>query len=300
MTLDQIETFLAVADCGSFKAASEQLHRSQPALSVAVKKLEEELGIKLFDREQYRPILSPQGKAFYHKAKDFFQQSQGLQKFAQEIGMGEEPEISLAIDSLCPLDLVMETLKHFSKDHPDTRLNISFEVLGGANEKLEEGAVQLAISPSIGLAMGNLKVDSLLDVTMVPVLGKSSSLKIKNGDITQDELKSFPQIIVRDSSQRPGQRSFGVLEGARQWSVKDLDTKTEIILAGLGWGRIPLHRIEKPLKKGDLIELSINTIKREIVPICLVSSEKYPMGPLTQKMRELFLNTASKYSESNS
>lgn len=294
MTLDQIETFLAVADCGSFKAASEQLHRSQPALSVAVKKLEEELEINLFNREEYRPTLSPHGKAFYAKAKEFFSQSQGLQKYARQLSMGEEPEISLAIESLCPLSLVMDSLKAFSAIHPDTRLNISFEVLGGAAEKLEKGEVQLAISPAIGRFTEGFECEPLVNVFMIPVMSKTSPILKSGKKVTLDDLKSFPQIIVQDSGQNPTAQHFGVLEGARRWYVKDVDTKAKIIINGLGWGRLPAHKVEKELACGDLVELTTNPLNREEIPVWLMASSVYPMGPLTQKMRDFFLDNASK------
>ena len=50
MTLDQLEAVHAIVERGSFRAAAEQLHRSQPALSASVKNLEDEFGIRIFDR----------------------------------------------------------------------------------------------------------------------------------------------------------------------------------------------------------------------------------------------------------
>lgn len=293
MTLDQIETFLAVADNGSFKAASEVLHRSQPALSISVKKLEEELGIELFSREQYRPRLTAHGKAFYQRSKDFYQEATALKSYALKLGMGEEPEISMAIDSLFPLATVLKVLKDFSQKHPQTRLNISFEVLGGAIEKLTTGEVQLAISPNISLEGDHLQIEKLTDVTMVPVVSRDAQL-LKKSKLSAEDLKSFPQIIVRDSSRQPTNRKIGVLEGARQWSVKDLDTKIEIIKASMGWGRLPDHTIEEELKSGTLCELNLGQIGRENVGICLVTHNKFPMGPLTEKMKQLFLDAAQK------
>jgi DNA-binding transcriptional LysR family regulator len=296
MTLDQIETFLAVADCGSFKAASDQLHRSQPALSVAVKKLEEELGVQLFNREQYRPSLSTHGKAFYTKAKEFYLQSQSLEKFARQLGMGEEPEISIAVESLCPVDLVLDALDSFSRSYPDTRLNISFEVLGGAAEKLEKGQVQLALSPSITEKSEGFECEPLVNVWMIPVVAKNAAVFQMTGaqKLNLDHLKNFPQIIVSDSSTTPSQQSFGVLEGARQWTVKDMETKARIIKRGLGWGRLPRHYIESELKSGALKELNLNPFKKVEYPIFLMASPKHPIGPLTTKLKEVLLNAASK------
>lgn len=67
MTLEQLIVLKAVVQSGSFKAAAEVLHKTQPALSVSIKKLEEELGFELFRRDLYRPILTVQGEYYYQK-----------------------------------------------------------------------------------------------------------------------------------------------------------------------------------------------------------------------------------------
>ena len=290
MTLDQIETFLKVVECGSFKSASEVLHRSQPALSIAVKKLEEGLGVKLFDRDQYRPVLTAAGEAFYNKSKDLYEQAQGLEKFGRQLGLGEEPEISIAIDVLCPIAPVLNILRIFSSKHPDTRLNITFEILGGAADKLDNGDVQIAISPEVGLDTGKFNYVNYSKLAMVPV---ASALMVgdKTGEeITSEELKKFPQIILTDSSPRSAGRTFGVLGGGRQWRVKEMGVKKDIIIAGLGWGRLPEHMITEEVNQGLLLELKNQQISRESFDVYLLRSPQHPMGPLGIELWDLFSN----------
>ncbi|MBC7465978.1 MAG: LysR family transcriptional regulator [Bdellovibrio sp.] len=69
MTFDQLETLEMIVEKGSFKAAADHLHKTQPSLSVAIKKLEEEFDLKLFNRDQYRPKLTAEGIVFYNWAK---------------------------------------------------------------------------------------------------------------------------------------------------------------------------------------------------------------------------------------
>ncbi len=291
MTLDQIETFLTVADEGSFKAAAEVLHRSQPALSVAVKKLEEELGIQLFSREQYRPELTPQGKAFYLKAQEFFKQAQGLESFGRQLGMGEEPEVSVAFDGLCPLQFILNSISPFSREHPDTRLNLSFEILGGAIEKVDRGEVHLAVSPRIEIDGKNLEIKTLGTVNMIPVISGNALSQDSYRDLSLQMLKDIPQIIVRDSSRTPNFRTYGVLKGARQWSVQDMPTKREIICSGMGWGRLPEHMIKEDLQRGILKEVELDDMKREEIEVCLLRSHVHPMGPLGQKLWDNLLSS---------
>ncbi|WP_421784150.1 LysR family transcriptional regulator [Kiloniella litopenaei] len=55
MTLEQLRALVSVVDHGGFRAASEALHKSQSAISIAIKNLEEELRVEIFERDGYRP-----------------------------------------------------------------------------------------------------------------------------------------------------------------------------------------------------------------------------------------------------
>ena len=61
MTLEQIRIFVTVAQKGSLAAAAAALYKTQPTLSVGLKNLEEDLGVQLFSRDQYRMTLSEAG-----------------------------------------------------------------------------------------------------------------------------------------------------------------------------------------------------------------------------------------------
>ncbi|MDC1175154.1 LysR family transcriptional regulator [Bacteriovoracaceae bacterium] len=292
MTLDQIETFINVVECGSFKSASEKLFRSQPALSVAVKKLEEELGVTLFNREEYRPKLTEQGEAFFIRSKELFSKAKSLENFGKELGLGHEIEIKIAIDGICPLPEILKVIRLFNKEYPATKINLSFEIIGGAPEKLSNGSVQLAISPGLEVDPASFVMNKMTEVKMVPVA--SSLLFEKPIDkIKYAELKEFPQIVVRSTGDESSNRSYGVIDGGRQWSVGDLQTKKEIIQAGLGWGNLPIHNVHNELKSGDLYDLSRNGLVSSSIPIYLMKSVSFPQGPLSKRMWELFTDAFS-------
>ena len=69
LTLDQLRTFIAVAEARSFRAAAGRLSRVQSAVSQAVANLEAELGVSLFDRSGYRPVPTPEGQALLADAR---------------------------------------------------------------------------------------------------------------------------------------------------------------------------------------------------------------------------------------
>jgi DNA-binding transcriptional LysR family regulator len=69
MEMSQLEFFVSVVESGSFSKAAERVYRTQPAVSIAVRRLEEEIGASLFERSQKTPTLSPVGELVYDYAK---------------------------------------------------------------------------------------------------------------------------------------------------------------------------------------------------------------------------------------
>ena len=72
--LEHLRVLHHIVEAGSFRKASDVMYRSQPALTAAMKKLEQGLGFELFDRSKYRATLTAKGKAFYKKAQVLLQQ----------------------------------------------------------------------------------------------------------------------------------------------------------------------------------------------------------------------------------
>ena len=101
---------------------------------------------------------------------------------------------------------------------------------------------------------------------------------------------SRPQIIVTDFNTRSSGRTFGVLRGGRQWRVREMGIKRDIILAGLGWGSLPDHLIAGDLSTDSLIELKTTGIKRESFETVILRSQHHPLGPLGQKLWDIFSN----------
>ena len=78
MTIDQIECFHAVVECGSFTKASTELHKAKSAVMYTIKKLEEQLGFELFDRAHYRPQVTEKGKAFLLRSSSVLAEMKAL------------------------------------------------------------------------------------------------------------------------------------------------------------------------------------------------------------------------------
>ncbi len=256
MTLDQLRMLVKIADLGSVLAAAEALHRTQPTLSVGIRKLEDELGVELLARDQYRARLTLAGEKICQQAREVLREGNQLLQVAAHLASGYEPKLCIAIEESCPVSLVLEVLKDLEKKYPQTEFELVGERLWGALERLEQLEADIAITPWFEENV-QFQSFSLSQVHMIPVASPAFAEQFPGQTLKLIELKDMAQVVVRDSSRLPQQRSLGVLAEGRHWLVNDHLTKKEILLAGMGWGRLQQHLISKELSAGRLVELQI-------------------------------------------
>lgn len=279
MTYDQLVTLDFIVKCGSFKSASQLLHKSQPSLSVAMKKLEEQFQIKIFDRSGYRPVLTPEGKIFYEKAKLALAHMKSLELFGEELGMGVEAEVRVAIDGLAPLNKILCQLKNFFTDYSSTNLTLEMEQISGTIQKLLSQKIDIGFSPMLE-TYEDLEFVEIYKTKMIPVC---SPTLIKNKKLSIETLRKLPQVVVTDSGIK-SDKNFGVLDNARKWIVTSMDTKKSIVTGALGWGRLPDFLIEGELKEGDLKQLDLPEIESHVIKIYMIRNKLKPMGPITKRL----------------
>lgn len=250
MTLDQIRVLQTIVKSGSFRAASQELHRAQSAVSYAIRSLEDEVGFQIFNRDDYRPKLTLQGKAFLKKADDLIFQFHELEETTEFLKRGHEPEVRIAVSALWPLPTLIDVLKDFVGLFPHTKVKIIQDVLSNDEQLLEDHA-DIALGVVFN-DQGLLTTQELFDVRMIPVCAAKHPLaKLKNP--TEEQLSEHPQIIM--ASTLPSKRSAGIINPHNVISVQDYLTKKSFLLAGLGWGMMPEHVIQEEIKKKTLFPL---------------------------------------------
>jgi DNA-binding transcriptional LysR family regulator len=294
MTLEQLKMLVKIADCGGVLAAAESLHKTQPTVSVAIKKLEEEFSLQLLARDRYRARLTPAGEALCRQARVILKQSEVLTGMAHHLVCGNEPEIRLAIEAISPLPPILEILAGCERKFPGTRFSLSGDTLWGALERLQAGEADLAITPWLE---ENLEFESfpLTCVTLMTVASPEFRQALPRRPLELDDLMNSVQVVVRDSSSKPRARSFGLLPEGRHWYVTDHLTKKEIILAGMGWGRLQEHLIVNELRSGLLMPLEINNYPREVTfDICVARRMGQPVGPVAATLWEDFKGLAGR------
>ena len=250
MTIEQLLTLEAIIQTGSFRKASEHLHKAQSAVSYAIKSLEDEYQLQIFSRDMYRPQLTAKGRSFYKKAKEVIDKAGELEQFGKSISELPESRIRISVSPLCPMNDVNKTLKHIIKKFPQTQVSLRMSLLKGEEDLLEDRA-DLAIIERTQ-TIKKLSYVKLSPVDMPIVASARHSLAKNNRALTSADIHNYPQIVVAGHYDPDVRKYTGIIEGANLWFVSGLYTKLRMIKSGLGFGRMPYHMVAKGVGLGSL------------------------------------------------
>ncbi len=262
LSLDQMRMFLAVCDSGSFRAAAKELARVQSAVSHAIAKLEDELGVRLFDRSGHRPVPTPEGRALLANVRDVLLRVDAMRARARGLREGVELELSLTIDVLFPPLLVGAALSDMSLAYPSVAIRLSAEALGGPITALIEQRSQVSVIVGESFRDPRIAIEALTSIEMIAVAAPFHPLA-QTGDRPLDAaaLADHLQIVQFDRSPLTDQRDIGVIS-PRTCRVGGQDIKHAMIRAGLGWGRLPGWLAEEDLASGRLVRVETGVLGR--------------------------------------
>lgn len=287
ISLDQLRTFLAAVDHGSFSAAGRHLSRTQSAISEAIGTLETHLGVRLFDRSGRYPQLTGEGRALLADARAILSSLDGMKARAKGMASGIEPELAVVVDVFFPIGVLAMVAQEFRVQFPGTPLRLYVEALGATVEPVLDGRVSLSISGSLPMLPDGLGSESLTSVRFVLVAAASHPLAAWEGVIPKAELARHVQLVLTDRSKLTAEREFGVMSPST-WRLADLFAKHAFLLNGLGWGGMPRHAIQEDLEAGRLKELKVEDAPAGgmAMPMQAVYRADDPPGPAGRWMIE--------------
>src|SRR5512141_89764 len=143
LTLDALEVLDAIERKGSFAAAADALARVPSAITYTVRKLEQDLGIRLFDRRGRRALLTAAGRELLESGRRLLAAAGEAEYRVKKVATGWETELRIAIDTLLPMGAVWPLVGAFylecgQAQQAHTRLRLTTEVLGGTWDALVE------------------------------------------------------------------------------------------------------------------------------------------------------------------
>ncbi|HXD01694.1 MAG TPA: LysR family transcriptional regulator [Novosphingobium sp.] len=142
MEFRQIRYVLALADELHFRRAAERAHVSQPALSQALKALEEELGVRLIDRSTRGVRLTAAGELFARRGRQLLHDAELLKAGARLAGRGERASLTIGLNELAGQQPAFGSiLRHFRASHPEIALELADMGEAAQVSALERGQI---------------------------------------------------------------------------------------------------------------------------------------------------------------
>jgi DNA-binding transcriptional LysR family regulator len=256
LSLDQLRTFIAAADEGSFSAAGRKLRRAQSVVSTTLANLEQQVGFALFERTGRYPRLTEAGAALLEQARAAVDGMNAFKAKARTLGEGLEPELAVAVDVMFPIATLTAAVQAFQQQFPATPLRLYVEALGAVVQPLLDGHCRVAIIGSLPEIPAGCASEFLLSVAAVAVVAPTHPLAALGGPIPHEEAGKHVQLVLTDRSTLTAGRNFGVMS-TQTWRLADLGAKHAFLKAGLGWGYMPLHMVEDDLRSGKLVRINI-------------------------------------------
>ncbi len=267
MLLRQIEYLQAVIENGNFYLAAEQCHVSQSAISQQIKKLEEELGVKLLERHNRTFSLTPAGEHFYRKSLIISGDVKQLVRETKRIADNDNVVLRIGYYKGYHGNELSEAIALFSEKYPAVDLKITV----GSHEELyhamENGTVDLAINDQ-RRAFSDAYNNEVLAESRIYIEISSKNPLSKLSTFEAEDLKNIPCILViNPAGQKEEQDYYENIIGL-QGDFLFADTVQEArlkIITGQGYmpvdvigeqvwfdtsvSRIPLVRNQSPVRK---------------------------------------------------
>ncbi len=293
ITLRQLEILQAVARCGSFSAASTEVHLTQPAVSMQIKQLETFLGMPLFEHAGKKIALTEAGRETLRSAEAIMRELTNLEQSLANL-KGLKGGV-LTISAVSTASVFAARLLAMYRDlHPDVQLRLNVVNRETLLQHLSENTSDLALmgTPPEGLP---LSAQPFMDNPLVIIAATSHPLAGKSG-VPLARLVKEPLVVREQGSGTRSALENLIIEHHLPFKPAMEMNKNEAIKqaveAGLGVGLVSLHTVQAELVSGQLCVLDIEgfPLKRQWY---LVQREGKRLSPAARAFSELVLEQAA-------
>ncbi|MES2744585.1 MAG: LysR substrate-binding domain-containing protein [Bdellovibrionota bacterium] len=272
VTLTQLEYIVAVEKYGNFSTAAKACHVTQPTLSMQIQKIEEELGVMIFDRSKQPIQATPIGRKILDQSRVVLSQSALIPELIHQEKEGLEGELRLAIIPTLAPYLLPLFLGDFAKRFPNVKLFVEESKTDDIVQALQQNQLDigLVVTP---LDEPSLKEHALFQEPFYVYASKGSPLADKKV-VAEGELKEQDLLLLTEGHcmreqmlkvcRHEGQRHSNVLAQV-QFESGSIETLCHLVERGNGYTMIP-HLARKWLdyRDGKIIPFASPVPTREV------------------------------------
>jgi DNA-binding transcriptional LysR family regulator len=248
MNLSSLQAFIKVAERQSFSIAAEELFLTQPAVSKRIAQLEEELGVRLFDRIGHRTSITEAGKTLLPGAMRIIEEVKDTQRQVANLSGDIRGALRIGTSHHIGLHRLPTYLKAFTRSFPEVELDIRFMDSEAACQQVSHGELELAVVTLPASPGQELRCQVLWDDLLVPVASLDHPLT-QQPQVNIPDLCEYPAIL-------PGRGTFTrsiieeVFKDAEQplsvaLETNYLETILMMVSIGLGWSILPVSMLSE-------------------------------------------------------
>ena len=252
-TLDEWEILQTVVQLGGFAPAAKQLNRSQSTISYAIARLQEQLGIRIFEMKGRRAHLTEFGRVLLADVEPHLAAFHQLEQRARCLASGGESDIRLSVDSIFPNDRLFTALSEFARRYPFVQPKLRQSTFLSADSEFSAHNAQLCIT---GLVSREFFAKPLLTIRMIAVARRDHPLHALNRNLNRPDLIEHVLVIIHGTGSGMVKHQPRV-PAQRVLQVTSIDAAIDGVRSGLCFGWLPAYRIEAQLAGGELLPLRL-------------------------------------------
>lgn len=192
MEIQQLKGFYYSARLGSLTKAAEKMAITQSAVSQQIKALEEELGVKLFNRYGPRKDLTPDGRLFYQLITPIVQEIDSLRVTFDDMKGNQKGILTIAATTFMIMNLLPSVIKAFTKKYPHVRLTVLERRWSEIVLLSQSGEIDFGLAPIDGIP-SNLNYFRLEPMDRVLITSRNHPLS-KKKHVTLLDIAQYPMI----------------------------------------------------------------------------------------------------------
>ena len=290
MDLHYLEIFYEVAKAKSFTKAAEKLFINQSAVSIQVKKFEDILKVKLFDRSSKKIKLTYTGETLYKMAEDIFEKVKRAEKEISRVIEFDRARIAIGASAIIAEPLLPSLMREFSSVHDEIEYNITMSNKEHLLKLLKEGELDVIIIDSQHITDPNLEI---IPIEKGPYVLISSKHYDSIKDIEKDAIITRDVIQNNNKAIEYIEDKYGISFDKKINVLGNLEVIKGLVREGIGNVILPYYSVYKDIRKGtfkviakideikDGYELIITKDKKDLSQITkfidLVKSHKIVM-----------------------
>lgn len=265
MDLDRLRTFALAAEELNFTQTARMLHLSQPAVSLQIRELEDDLGVALFERRGRGLALTPAGEHLKPLARTLLRDADNLKEALGEFRGVPQGVLRIGASTTLGIYLLPHVLGRFSRAFPAVRASLRIAEADSLVRALRDGEIDLALVEEdipLGAIFGWEKVP-LIDDELV-LIASSEHAWAERDAVALEELAAQAFILRQPESStrqliqdRLAEAGFDPRRVSVRFELGHTEGIKRSVMAGLGLGFVSRYAIADELRAGSLVEVRI-------------------------------------------